>query len=508
MASIVTHKFKQFNADQFYESLSEAVPSYLYMYIGRIRAWGDDTVPPAPSDAIGNTEFDFWRNMLSAKKVGTADASYCIARKNWTSGVVYNEYDHRDKNLYNHANGHYVMSAAYNVYKCLFNNNGQASTVEPTGASSSILSTADSYKWKFMYTITAAEALKFLTSAYIPVKHIGTTDDGSDQWDIEQAAANGAIDVIDVTAGGSSFNNYNTGTLANVTNSSAMTLSSGASSTSGVYSNSVLYLTGGTGAGQQANIQSYAGASKKVYLDVGFSTTPDTSTTYSIAPMVLVNGDGSLCNAVCTMNATSNTVYSVTVTGIGRNYSQAFVTLTANGLSGATAEAFVPPPGGHGNNAVTELGGYNVMLNSRFDKGESNTFTVLNDYREVGLLRDPKLPSGAAATGTRYDQTLQLTYSGLSGTYVNDEKITGTDTGAFGYLVESNTTVMKISSANGTFSNSETLTGATSSATSTSVTVANGDLLQYSGELMYTEYKSPVTRATDQIEDVKLVINF
>ena len=33
--------------------------------------------------------------------------------------------------------------------KCLFNNKGASSTVEPSGTSTSTLSTADGYKWKF-----------------------------------------------------------------------------------------------------------------------------------------------------------------------------------------------------------------------------------------------------------------------------------------------------------------------------------------------------------------------
>ena len=49
------------------------------------------------------------------------------------------------------------MSSTFNVYKCLDNNGNAASTVEPTGTSSSILTTGDGYKWKYMYTLSATQ---------------------------------------------------------------------------------------------------------------------------------------------------------------------------------------------------------------------------------------------------------------------------------------------------------------------------------------------------------------
>ena len=43
------------------------------------------------------------------------------------------------------------MNSARNVYKCLDNDNNTPSTVEPTGTNAStILSTADGYKWNWV----------------------------------------------------------------------------------------------------------------------------------------------------------------------------------------------------------------------------------------------------------------------------------------------------------------------------------------------------------------------
>ena len=507
MASIVTHKFRQFNADQFRESLGEAEPSFLYMFIGRVTSWADDNIPPSPTDAFANTEFDFWRDMLSAKKVSTSDTSFAIPRNDWTSGTVYDEYDQTSGTLLTSVNGHYVVSSDFNVYKCLFNFNGGQSTSEPSGTSLSVITTADSYKWKYLYTISAADALKFITDDFIPVSQVGDVDDGSIQFLVEQAAANGSIDIIDVTAGGDPFTNYNDDTLASVSNSSVVTLGASASVAAGVYGGSTLYLTGGTGAGQQREIIQYTATSKIATLATGFSVLPDGSTTYSVAPLVTVTGDGSGTTAIATMNTASDTVFSITITSVGKNHSKATVVLSANGLSNATGFAYIPPPGGHGNNAIKELGGHNVIINTQFDKDENGKFTVVNDFRKIGLVRDPLLANSSPATALRYDQTQQITFTGASGTFLSDEVITGDTSGATGFVVEANTTVMKLSGVEGIFAG-DTLTGSVSAVTATYSSTAFGELLPFTGELMYSEFRSPISRSEDQVESVKLIINF
>ena len=64
----------------------------------------------------------------------------------------------------------YVMNSTYDVYKCIDNNGGAASTVEPTGnKSTSVFSTGDSYKWKYMYSLTVDEQTNFLSTDFMHV---------------------------------------------------------------------------------------------------------------------------------------------------------------------------------------------------------------------------------------------------------------------------------------------------------------------------------------------------
>ena len=60
----------------------------------------------------------------------------------------------------------------------------------------------------------------------------------------------------------------------------------------------------------------------------------------------------------------------------------------------------------------------------------------------------------------------------------------------------------------GSFQINEAIVGATSGAGANTNGVTGGDLRKFSGDVLYIENRSPVTRADDQIEDVKLIIEF
>lgn len=63
----------------------------------------------------------------------------------------------------------YVLNSEYNVYKCIWNNNDKQSSSEPTGTDTDIVTLADGYRWKYLYTIPLAARKKFLTDQYMPV---------------------------------------------------------------------------------------------------------------------------------------------------------------------------------------------------------------------------------------------------------------------------------------------------------------------------------------------------
>ena len=509
MAGVVKKNFGIFNAAQFKEAFDEANPSRVYLFVGGVQPFANDSNVPTPIESTQTTDYDIFRSLIAAKKVRSTDVSHSIPRYNWVSGTVYTEYDNR-RNLF--ANNFYVYTDDRNVYKCLFNNKGAASTNKPTGTpTSQIITQGDGYKWKYMYTISGAEENKFATAVQIPVKVV-SANDGSSQFTVQQAAVNGNIEISDVRSGGTGYL-YNTGTITATTNSAVMRLATSANTVDDAYVGSVLYIDSGLGAGLSDEIINYTGSTREVTLRTGLATSPNTSTTYIIGPKVTITGDGTGATAYANVSG-SGAVNYVNMIDRGQNYSKANITITANTGTGANAVAYISPSGGHGSKARDELGGSNIMVNVILDGLEANTIPANNDFRVFGLIADPLLADGTVANNVNYEFTTRLTLTGATGGFVLDEKITGATSGATANVVSfanTNATgtngVLRILNIDGNFSSGENITS--SGGTSAGVSSIKGSDLQFfKGNVLYVEHRSPIVRDSLQTEDFKLNIAF
>ena len=233
MPAIITNKFRLNNAEQFSESFSESANNVYYLGIGRPQAFGTltradsrtdyegtDTNPITPGDTVVR-EFYTYDDLIAAKRVLSTDTSFVIPRRNWTSGTVYDIYRHDYGEFQTGSTTtrvtsnsgattlfdatFYVLTSARNVYKCLDNNGGVTSTDEPTGVSTSVTTTTDGYKWKYMYTLSAAQQANFLSTDFMAVTT--NANAATEQSDVISAAVDGAIDVIKIKSAGSGGTN-------------------------------------------------------------------------------------------------------------------------------------------------------------------------------------------------------------------------------------------------------------------------------------------------------------
>lgn len=503
MAGKITKNFRLHSAEQFYEQFDESAPSRVYFFIAKSNPWVDEDSPPEPLDTTSETTYNVWDNMLSLKRVTPSDVSYGVDRVEWKTGTVYDQYTSETEFYEN--NNFYVLTEDYHVYKCLYNNGGSASTVKPTGRSTSELITGDGYIWKYMYTVTAADALKFTTTRFIPAKYL-TSDDGSDQWEVQQNAVDGSIASIIINTAGSSYKEHTGAVILGGT--TTCRLQPTANSVNDIYNDSTIYISSGTGAGQLRRIVDYDGSNKVVTVNNAFSPAVDTSSTYIVSPRVRIIGDGTGAKAVS--RVTSGQISKVNVIDFGANYKRATATIVANGGSGSTITPQISPLGGHGKNAVNELFAHNVIMNIKMTGNESNTFITSNDFRTVGLIVDPtERVSNTVATDTTYNQTTKLTLDNEVLSFTADETITGGTSGSTAYIVEyfSNNVIM-ITGNRDSFANTETITGSVSGATAQIVGIQLPDLKKYEGKLLYIENRSPISRAADQQEDVKIIVRF
>lgn len=236
-------------------------------------------------------------------------------------------------------------------------------------------------------------------------------------------------------------------------------------------------------------------------------------TGYSSTPTITVDGNGTGCTATATVVA--GVITEIAVSTIGSGYTAANIVITDTTGSSATARAVLTPPGGHGSDPVGELGGFFMMANVQLDGEEgSGDFPVDNDYRQLGLTLNPyTFGTTTVATATTLMATYSMSYTGLSGgTFNPDDQLTGQTSGAVAYIdsVDDTNGIIRYhfepDTGYGEFQAGETVEVGAVSATVDTLTDPEVD--KYTGEVIYIENRSPVTRAADQIEDVKLVLEF
>ena len=164
------------------------------------------------------------------------------------------------------------------------------------------------------------------------------------------------------------------------------------------------------------------------------------------------------------------------------------------------------------------MGGNYIIINSRFEFGEGGgDFPTDNDFRRIGLVQDP-FKKGQTVVGSDTSMTAysQMTLSNAAGLSPDDIiKDSGTDgVGvAVSRIVSINGTVIShipVANSEGgyaTFANADSVyLGAALIGNVSSVDASHPEVEHYSGNIMYIENRGAVSRAADQIEDIKLII--
>lgn len=388
------------SAEAFVESIQLENGDVYYVVIGKNQQYYDEPTPSMPEDNEQNLHYDLHRNFIGGKKITSSDISHVTDRHNWEYGSVYSMYRDTDEDMYDRP--FYVLTDENNVYKCLSNNKGSQSLIKPRGFSLNPFTTSDGYTWKYMYTISLGDASKFLTSLHMPVKNITSTDtpESSRQLAVQNAAVNGAINVIETVKIGSNYKQLANGV---VEAGGKTTLRIGAignpSSLDNFYNGCSVYVISGTGSGQLRRIIDYSGSTKTLTVNTAFKTVCNTDSRVIISPSVTIVGDGSGAKAYTIVDTNTGSIANVSVIDTGRNYTKAKAFITSNTVhgTGATANVVISPLGGHGSNPIRELYADKVLLNAKFlgSEGQSNNgqgyIPSNTEFRSISILKNPIL---------------------------------------------------------------------------------------------------------------------
>lgn len=425
----ITNFFRLHNVKQFQESVSEVANSVYYVFASKSTPYssGDLSIPDIiNSDA--ETYYDPYDNMIFGKRVTPSSVVVVAPRYNWTANTKYAAYrgneDLTDKQYYACVN----TGSTYAVFKCLDNAGNSASTIPPdptqTAPDDEYYSTSDGYVWKYMYDVDATIFNTYATAAYMPIIANNA---------VVANAVSGAIEVFSVTYPGSNYNTFLSNSFISTdlrVGGSTVTynIANNAVNSANFYQGSFLYLTSGPGAGEGRKIVDYqvVGAVKTITIESSFNTPPTTATSYEITPSVLVYGDGDGAIARAIVNtSSSNSIVKIEVLSRGNNYSWATAMVVGNTGGVSNAASILPilgPKGGHGANPEYELGGSALCISVSFANTETGTIPVANDYRQIGLIKDPLFAN------------VVITTLNLSGSFVIGETVTQANTGATGVV--------------------------------------------------------------------------
>lgn len=419
-----------------------------FVFIGRNTAWTNETSPPVEADTDASM-FEAHRQMLAMKMVQPNDVYLLLPRINWETGTVYDQYT-ASTDMFTVRKDFYVLTDENNLYKCISNNGGVASVTKPTGTSQSIFTTnTDRYEWKFICKLTE-DSIRFLTEEYIPVAvaKIPDINETFPQFQTQEYALNGAIE-------GYSLGGTNTATFSRCIGEYAITpinlpkqidgteipvsqvnkkgseyiqLNRDMVNTTrevlsnGFFNGYSIYISAGRGReiGQVARVINYHGESQtaQIYPPLEYDlytlefsgNNIGPASKYTILPTLLVNGDGSGAVARCVMSG-GKTIREVRPVKRGQNYTVCDVTVATTPSTGTkpTITGKIQPKGGHGSDVTKELGAFDMFVVVDMFGNENSDITLLNDYRQFGLVKNPLLNDGTRrVAGTEVDSVQYL----------------------------------------------------------------------------------------------------
>ena len=502
---------------------------YFHFAVGRTLPWTDDTVPESPVDSDAYVS-EFRRSMMFTQRIDSADICMLANRTDWVSGTVYDEYDDTYSSSNQSNSGaqslaeanFFVVTDEFKVYKCISNNLNGTSTVKPTSTGTSVFELSDKYNWKFMFQISASDQNKFLDADYIPVRKIT----GNPTHDV-----NGEVDSITITAGGSGYTSVPTAAIVGdgTGATGTATISGGAvtgvtitSSGSG-YSFAFVAFTGGGGANAAGTVNlgdadslpalqsavegaAVAGTVDRVVLTAGGQD-------YATGDVVIsITGDGTGAEASAYVNETTGALTSIRVTNPGQNYSYATMSITNTTApgTGATARAIISPQGGHGSNATRELFANNLGLTVSFADNTNRDLILGNDFRQLALIKNIKTPGAVTYTTNTGTACYIITVASLGSNWAVDDIIKTDDGGEFTVIqIDEDNKKVYLAASIPLITNSSTLENTTKSLTGLSInSVTVPEVDNATGEIIYLDNRSPITRSADQVEQIKALIRF
>jgi len=303
-----------------------------------------------------------------------------------------------------------------------------------------------------------------------------------------------------------------------------------------------------------------------VQRDVGYSQDKSTNLFFNTSVSNIANGDNFKIGPMVTVSDDTNgrgflgignvnrygNVTSIDVALTGTNYANSDSTVSVLGLyhdttnslydgTGASVDLAIPPSGGgHGYNPLIELNAKYVIVSPETPLVADHQTGVFagydNEIRQIGIIKSPiNTDTGLPAYGASYDARTTVYFASPTDIkFGKDQRVyntpAGTTESASGLVHsicgDSQNEYLALSDVQGQFANGDVLynrTGDTAIIASANLayhkypinseirpvnSVIGPQLAKYTGEILYHENISPITRRIDQKENFKFVFEF
>jgi len=223
MSAVVTDQFRILNASNFVDSVVDTTNAYdvfvgltnpTQVGFGRTDSWNTD--PPSPVDNLDYLSH-YHDTSIFGKRITSSNIRRIVKKIEWIRNTKYEMYRH-DYSVSNRSPltdssrlydiNYYVLNSDYRVYICIDNGSSGKNPIiggsldepkftelEPSSAGES----NDGYIWKYLFTISPSDVIKFDSTEYIVVPN---------EWDQDIGNIKDA-EVIRVKENGNSTNNNN-----------------------------------------------------------------------------------------------------------------------------------------------------------------------------------------------------------------------------------------------------------------------------------------------------------
>lgn len=431
MASYLKASIQRSYAESFLADLESNENQYFF-FIGKGTTWSAEPTPDTYIDSFGS-DYQAMNDIIGYKKLNPQNIVFALPRNDWGLGTVYDQYDDASP-LFDDTDPKifYVVTDENNIYKCLGNSGGVASTIKPTGVNTTPIGSVDGYMWKYISTIKESD-LPYELTDYIPVDYtsISTDTETQNQYNTQISSINSSITRMSVVnSSGASAGVYSNTIVKSMYPNSSYALkvtafdattkqvtisdedSRGRLQSNTSVSDYIGYVMRVNSSTVNPNeINNYGIITNAVFTGnsyvftiqndvIDFVVSPSTGSflvSVEIIPYIKIVGSGTGAYAFPIMT-TSKRISAVNVVDGGRNYSSAVVSVTSPKTTITNhpiITAVLSPKGGHGSNILKELNVRDLLIVVKITEADASSIIGGGSYRQFGIIKNPLLADGS-----------------------------------------------------------------------------------------------------------------